>query len=231
MPLPIIPAPPYPNVLQLPGVPQLTRTVAAYYAKLRVTFGVQAAQSQLWAASKAAPTWGIFDSTGSRRVIEPDNVLNFDNRNDWRVSDFPVEQGEFASYNKVVLPPEFSVRLTKGGSLSDRTTFLQQIATIAGDLNKYVLITPERSYPSLNVLRYEVTRRGPEGAYYLAEVDIFFREIVEITPQYSSTTANTANAQNPAAQPSTNQSLLQSVTLTDSGLSASVTAALSGAPN
>lgn len=231
MPLPIIPVPPYPNVLNLPGVPQLVRTVAPFYTQLKVTLGVQAVQSQLWASSKAAPTWGIFDSTGTRQVITPDSVLNFDNRNDWRVSDFPVEQGQFASYNKVILPPEYSVRLTKGGSLSDRTAFLQQIATISGDLNKYILVTPERSYPSINVLRNEVTRRGAEGAYFLAEVDIFFREVVEVTPQYSSTTANTANAQNVAAQPATNQGLLQPVTLTDPGVSASVTAALAGAPN
>lgn len=231
MPLPIIPKPPFPNVLQLPGVPQLTRTVASFYAKLRVTLGVQAAQSQLWASSKSSTTWGIFDSSGTRRVINPDNVLNFDNRNDWRVSDFPVEQGQFASYNKVILPPEYSVRFTKGGSLSDRTAFLQEIATVAGDLNKYVLVTPERSYPSINVLRYEITRRGSEGAYYFAEVDIFFREIVEVIPQYSNVSANTANAQQPAALPAVNQGLLQPVTLTDPGISASVTAALAGAPN
>lgn len=231
MALPVIPKPPYPNVLQLPGVPQLTRTVASFYADLRVTEGVQSAQSQLWAASKAAPTWGIFDASGTRRVITPDNVLNFDNRNDWRISDFPIEQGQFASYNKVILPREYAVRLTKGGSLSDREEFIQQIETIAPDLNEYVLVSPERSYPHINVQRYEITRRGAEGAYYLAEVDLFFREIIQITPQFSNVSANTVNAQDPTAQPATNQGLLQPVTLTDPGISASVTEALAGASN
>lgn len=230
MPLPIIPVPQFPNVAALPGVPQLVRTIAAYYADLKVTRGVQAAQSALWQASKLAPTWGIFNAAGVR-VVTPDNVLNFDNRNEWRVSDFPVQKGAFASYNKVLLPPETAVRLTKGGSLSDRKKFLQQIAAIAGDTNLYTILTPETPYVNVNVLRYEVTRRGAEGAYYLSEVDVFFRAVVQVTALYSNTSANTSNAQQPAAQPATNQGLLQPVTVTDPGLSQSVATALSQAPH
>lgn len=230
MPLPNILVPKFPNVAALPGVPQLVRTIAAYYADLQVTRGVQAAQSALWQASKIAPTWGIFNSKGVR-VVVPDNVLNFDNRNEWRVSDFPVQLSAFASFNKVLLPPETAVRLTKGGSLSDRKVFIQQIETIAGDTNLYTIRTPEKSYPNVNVLRYEITRRGAEGAYYLAEVDIFFRAVVQITPLYSNTSANTANAQQPAAQPATNQGLLQPVAVTDAGLQQYVTTAVNQAPN
>jgi hypothetical protein len=205
MPFSIIPVSPFPNVPALPGVPQLVRSLLFPAAPLP-NLG-ETASPTLWAASQGLPKWGIFNAAGIR-VINPDNVFAFDNRNEWRIPDFPIQQGSFASYNKVIIPFELSLRLTKGGSLSDRTAFLKSIETIASDLNLYTVLTPEKSYISVNVIRYEVTRRSSEGAYFL-EVDIFFKQINQVAAQYSTTAVNTSNAQNPAAVPPVNQGLIQ----------------------
>lgn len=200
MPNPIINVPEFPNVAQLPGVPQLVR---ANQAVNTVRLAVGAVSSFLGTAAGAKPAWGIFDANGNL-VIQPDSFLEFDNSNEWKIADFPVQDGNFESYNKVVIPYTSSVKLSKGGSLQDRKTLLDKVASIAGDTKLYRILTPEKSYPSVNVLRYAIRRMGREGAYFFADLEIFFRNIQSAPSQYSSTTANTVNAQNPAATPSQN---------------------------
>lgn len=209
MPSVFIPTPEFPDVPRKAGVPQLVRAAKQVVTPILSIIN-KVLLVKLWAASKAAPVWGVFDSTG-KQVLNPTNIYSFDNRNEWSLPDFPIQNGSFATYNKVVKPFEVPLRMTKGGTLSDRSNFLQQIADIAGDTNLYTVITPERSYQSVNLMHYEVTRRSSEGAFYLAEVDIYFRQILQ-QPQYTSSMvagANTSNASNPAAVPPYNQGNVQ----------------------
>lgn len=203
----IIPSPPFPDVPKNAGVPQLAR--AANAAIPTIVLAVQSIRRILSFAKKTPPTWGVFNEF-NQQVLKPDSVLSFDNRNEWRVSDFPVQKGAFASYNKVATPFEISVRFSKGGSQADRKTFLDQIDRIAKTLNLYTILTPERSYTNCNVVRYEVTRRGPEGAFFLTEVDLYFRQIIQVAAQYSTTNADTSNAKDPSAIPSVTQGNVQS---------------------
>ena len=192
---------PFPNVPDLPGVPPLPRSPGeAIQAVLAI--GTPAGAGMLPAVDNStATTWGVLDSNGNL-VVDPDSIINLDNRNEWDVVTMPIQQGAFASYNKVIVPFELSVRMTKGGDVNDRTAFLQSIADIAGDTNLYDIVTPEWVYLDCNITRYEVSRRGAGGAYFLSEVDLYFVQIVQVTQQYTSTTTN---AQDPSAQPATNQ--------------------------
>lgn len=221
MPSVFVSKPLFPNVPFLLGVPQLVRA-ALFQPANTVTLGAQA-QHNLWVSSQVAPSWGVFDSNGNK-VIDPDNVFAFSDRAEWRESDYPVQRGTFASFNKVVVPFEDTLRMTKGGSLSDRQKFLKSIDDIAGDTNLYQIRTPEKTYLNMNILRRELLRRSSEGAYFL-EVDIFFRNIIEQTPQYSTAAANTANAQNPPALPTVNQGNVQAVPLTSAQSSTAAQAA------
>lgn len=200
MPNPIIPLPTFPNVAQLPGVPQLIRANQAF-GTVRLAIG--AIQAFLGAAAQVGPTWGIFDDKGNL-AIKPDNFLDFDNSNDWNLPTFPLQDGEFSNYNKVKLPAESSVKISKGGSQQDRKNLLDKLQQIAGDTKLYSILTPEKTYPSVNIRRYVIRRQGREGAYFFADLEIYFRQIQQTTSQYSSTDANTANAVNPTATPPVN---------------------------
>jgi hypothetical protein len=197
----------YPNVPDLPGVPQLNRS-PDFPTDDAPTLGTPAAQDSLWQSSNQAPAWGIVDSD-LNLVLSPDSVLDFDNRNEWRISNFPVQAGGFASYNKVTVPFEVSVRMSKGGGVGDRAQFLSDLNNIAQSLALYTILTPERSYSNCNITRYEVSRRGVAGAYFLTEVDVFFVQIIQVTAQYTTTAASTQNAQNPASVPPVNQGIVQ----------------------
>lgn len=230
MPLDIIPANLFPDVPAFPGVPQLARVPAFLAVQAQTVSGVVSMSSTnvtmsasnltvsfvgslenaaiasisraMWQSAQSAPQWGVLDKDGNI-AIDADSVITFEHAADYRVTSAPVEQGQFASYNKVANPNQASVVLVKGGSLDDRTNFLKQIDTVLASLDLYSILTPEHTYPSINAVRREITRREQKGAYFL-EVELFFEEIREQVLQYSASVASTANAQQPSALPATN---------------------------
>jgi len=211
----VIPKVLYPDVPQLPGVPQLRR--AATGAALRaggalVTSLLAPARSgRLWHPPQSETRWGVYNAK-HELVLHPDSILDFDQRNEWSLPTYPLQSGSFSNYNKVNLPFEISVRVSKGGTRQQRTLFLEEIAKISATLDLYTILTPERSYLNCNIVRYEVSRRGAAGAYFLTDVDLFFREIRQTTPQVANPDADTTDAQNPDARPPVAQGTRQTQT-------------------
>jgi hypothetical protein len=230
----IIPKPQFPNVPKLPGVPQLTRSLQ-FPAAPAATIGLGLALGRLWQAVFAQPQWAIYKANPVRKasdgiqevtvpatrtpVVVPDSFGEFSYRNEWAVSDFPTQAGAFASYNKVAQPYEIVLRLYKGGTKEARKRFIDSIELIAGDLNLYDIVTPEKTYFNVNVMRFEIMRRGEKGAYFLSEVDLYFREIREVTATYSTTATATENAQNPSAASVLNNGVVQAAAFPFTGLS------------
>jgi len=204
----------YPDVPFVRGVPQLRRSPTAAQIQA-LAFATVAITGRLWYVTQAAPKWGIFNAQ-NQPVVTPDSVLDFSFRNEYRVSDFPVQEGAFASYNKVATPFDIVVRMSKGRDLDARANFLRQCDTVLKSLELYSILTPERTYQNCNVTRIEVTRRGSEGAYFLTDVDVYFREIRQVAAQYSTTVAATQNAQQPSALPPVNQGVVQPAPLPSS---------------
>ncbi len=198
--------PQFPNVANLPVVPQLARSLLIE-ASAPPTLGFAAEPDVLWQATQAAPVWGVFDSNNNL-VIAPDSVHDFGWRKENRIPNFPIQSGQFATYNRVGLPNETSVTLTKGGSLSDRTNFLSQVDVVIAqqNINLYTIRTPEKSYQNVSCYRAELSRRGAGNAYYF-DVELYFIEVAPVTAQYSTVVTSTSNAKQPSAIPPVNQGL------------------------
>lgn len=198
--------PAFPNVASLPGVPQLARSLLIE-ALAPPVLGFAAEPSVLWQATQSAPVWGIYDSDNNL-VVQADSVAAFDWRKENRVSNFPVQQGQFATYNRVGLPNETSLTLTKGGSLAQRTAFLQQIELVIAqqNINLYTIRTPEKTYANVSATRAELSRRGSANAFYF-DVELYFIEVIQVAAQYSTQATPTQNASVPSAIPPTNQGL------------------------
>ena len=73
--------------------------------------------------------WGVF--SGGAPVITADTVTSLDYKQEWAISDFPVERGAFESYDKVALPYDARVRFAAGGSAANREALLGSIAAVA----------------------------------------------------------------------------------------------------
>ena len=137
--------------------------------------------------------WGIF--FGGVPVVIADNVVEVQYRQQWSISDFPVERGAFESYDKVQIPYDARLRFTAGGSLANREAMLASIAAVAADTNLYDVVTPEAVYLSCNFTHYDYSRRSNEGLGLLS-VDIWLIEVREaVSPAMSSTVDPSSAAQ------------------------------------
>lgn len=215
----------FPNVPNLPGVPPLLRSGLSTVATVQgVLAGIGSALDRL-GGQTPLPLWGIYDSF-FRSVVDADNFLSFGNQNNANLPDFPVQRGGFSTYNKVILPAATFVRVSKGGSLNDRHNLLEQIKILFRSMALYTIVTPEQSYLNVNMERYEVTRRDKNGAFFLTDVDLFFREIQPETAVFTNTPtdADTSNAKNPSALGPVNQGVIQPATPSTVAQNAATTA-------
>ncbi len=113
-----------------------------------------------------SPQWGIFTTDGAP-VIIPDSVISFEYQNDYRISDFPIEEGGFASYNKVALPYDARVTFSRGGSDDERAKFLVDLDRVVDSTDLYTILTPEVIYQRANIVSYDYARRSYAGAKLL----------------------------------------------------------------
>lgn len=121
-----------------------------------------------------APEWGIF--LDGVPVVVADSVINFDWKNDSRISDYQVEQGSFESYNKVETPYEARFRFSAGGSAARRQRLLDSVRAIAKTRDLYDVVTPEAVYLDANVTHVDYRRTSTDGVGLL-KVDIGLTEV------------------------------------------------------
>lgn len=155
----------------LPGVPPLQNKIIAAGALLAAT-GIAKLLNLL------KPDWGIYNNDGVTKAIEPDNFLGIEYLNSQKISDYPIEKGGFASYNKVQNPFTATVRISKGGSESDRTKFIDTIEQLIKSLDLYVLVTPERAYFNMSIERFDYRRDSANGSTMYV-VSLYMIEIRE----------------------------------------------------
>jgi hypothetical protein len=216
MAMPIISVPTFPNVPLAPGVPQLLRPLGAAIN----TVVLLAADAKALLSLFAGPRWGLY--VGAKAILVGDSVVAVDVRQEYRISDYPLEDGGFASYDKVTTPLDLRVTLsvsgqasllasllggvtsllTLGGSRSQQETqrrnFLIAMKTQAASLQLIDVIVPEGGYGGLNIVHFDYRREGREGATLL-RIDIWLQE-VRRAPSGSFTTAPAAT---PPATPIT----------------------------
>jgi len=98
---------------------------------------------------------------------EEPSFNGFEFSKDYRVSNFPTENGGFASYNKVEMPGVGVVTFCMGGSESERKRFLDTIDAASGSTDLYSIVTPAAKYINYNIGRYGYSRRSESGAQLL----------------------------------------------------------------
>lgn len=195
MAMPIIAVPQFPDVPNVPGVPSLNRMVGsvleprfAGIGGLPIALGIEIADrfgtngligqdNPNLPAPRPAEVWGLF-TAGGQPVVIADSVLSVEFRNETHISNYPQEAGAFAAYNKVATPYRVRIRLSKGGTVEDRRSFLSALEAVANASNValYSVVTPERTYDSANVTGIDYMREQRSGAAMLI-VELIVEEI------------------------------------------------------
>lgn len=185
MPLPFLSVPQFPNIPDVLGVPPILRSLSfpplPSLPSLMQFDGLDIGQF-----FKLSPQWGIFDQSG-RSVIAVDSVVSVDFANEYRVSDYPLEEGAFESYNKVATPFDIKITVTRGGSSVNRQEFLDAIEALIKSLDLYTVVTPEKTYFNVNVIHVDYRRLARNGVS-LITAELWVREIrVNATAEFTST--------------------------------------------
>lgn len=175
----------FPVVPLAPGVPNVLRNLAG---SLPPTAAVLV-QDAISAFGLVAPQWYLAFNGGI--ILRPDSVVGIDYKKEFAVAMYPVEQGQFESYNKVRLPYFLRVVMTKGGAVSDRAGFLKTLEEAAKTLQILDFVTPECTYFSCTVQQVSYRRTSTNGVELLT-VEVSLQEI-RVTA--SSVTSNTATPQ------------------------------------
>jgi len=206
---------PFPNVPDSPGVPLIPRS--PNFPPL-AGIGLGSLESIIWRSFQIDSRWGIFDSQGNA-VGNPQNLIletiglgstlstkSVEFVKETRVSDFPLEKGGFASYNKVELPAEPTVTLCVSGSESARQAFLSDIDKACKSVDLYSVVTPEITYANYAIEKYNYQRRSEKGCTLL-QVEIALREVREVSAKFAK-----AAPKQPAASPQVDNGKVQAQT-------------------
>lgn len=218
---------PFPNIPNVPGVPAIPRS-PNFPPALRASLGVL--QGLLWRVLQVQTRWGIFDSKG-RPLGDPSKLSGLvsnaldaagigstlstgsvEYSKETRVSDFPIEQGSFASYNKVETAASPAVTLCLTGSESNRRSFLEAIDAACKSTDLYSVVTPEVTYINYSVERYNYQRRSSKGATLLI-VEINLKEIRQVSALYGMANPGGIDApKDPGATPQSDSGKVQATT-------------------
>lgn len=191
----------------------LLNTGAPTYAV--VTAGAQASQGG-FVPSVAGKLGG---NKSGNPVLTPDSVLSLEWHGEERISDYPVQNGQFASYNKVKVPFDLRVVMTCQGlnvvqdalqsvtqslnqALSNiglafgqpmsRDAFLQQLDTMLDSTDLYDVVTPDKVYQNVNLVAYNHAKQNDKGGTLII-AELIFREVRESgNAQYSSPIVSTS---------------------------------------
>lgn len=166
--------------------------------------GVDEPETNLLSASNAL--WQICAAGTSSQAIIPDTFVGIEFGGDSRISDYPVEQGAFADYNKVQVPSEIRVTLACAGEQMDRHEFLSQLESMKQSIDLYDIATPDQLYQSYNLIHYDYSRRATNGVSMIV-VELRFEQIRQtggatysaVSPSAVSANGSTIKSDSPSA--------------------------------
>lgn len=170
-----------------PGLPDLPALLQGQFSPTALLVG-DIAQAVL---GFALQEWGIY--LGVIPIVIADNVVSVEFKKTWRISDYPIENGAFSSYNKVEIPYDAKVTLSKGGSLAERALFLENIQLVAESMALYNVVTPEHTYFNANITHYDYKRTASKGLG-LITVDVWLEEIRNVPTASFTKTAQPSGA-------------------------------------
>lgn len=103
------------------------------------------------AQADIAQQWGLY-TQGGEVAAPADNVVSLEAILEAQISDYPVENGGFASYNKVIRPFDIRLSMTRGGTVEERQAFVKAVQDAWQSTDLFNVVTPEVVYLDVNVV-------------------------------------------------------------------------------
>lgn len=130
-----------------------------------------------------SPQWALINDKGTVAVLF-DALLSLDVKNESKLLTSPVEEGGFASYNKVASPLDIIVEVAASASRDGHAALLASLDKLASGTELVSLVTPDTEYRFLNIESYSVKRTATEGATLLV-AELHLLEVRQVKVQVS----------------------------------------------
>lgn len=134
--------------------------------------------------------WDIFDADG-KRLIEFDTFFSVEAMSDAQVTQAPVEEGSFASYNKQVAPTRSTVVLGYTGSSLVRSAIIKKCEALIAGTDLVSIVTPDRTLLDMSLVSMDYSYRTDRGIDRLI-VSLTFEEVRQVAAEYTSTSTSTS---------------------------------------
>ena len=127
-------------------------------------------------------TWGVFykGNAFGDPVFDVDSIASIPYEHAQKLSSFPVEQGGFATYNKVNEPRKIRVKMVVHGGRRVGLFFDQREIELMS-INQYTIITPEQTYENMTLVK--VPYKRDSKSVDMVQVECSFEEVVEVVTQ------------------------------------------------
>ena len=179
------------------GLPQLPHFPSPANS---VQFSLGVIQGAIWRAFQIDTRWGVFDDQGNSLFDTFDSIFGpvlsisgVDYYKEVQASEFPVERGGFAQYNKVETPGRHLVAVALTGDENARKELLQTVDRACKATDLWIVALPEGSYPEASLVNYNYRRQATKGANMLI-VELEFVEVRQVVTSYGKTAINKPQA-------------------------------------
>ena len=135
--------------------------------------------------------WSLIDMNSGQNIVTFTSFIDADISDENKVVEEAVEEGSFASYNKVETPIVISVTLGLSGTTAILQNALNALKKYCHSTDLISLVTPTAEYQNLNLEKYDyqLKREIGRGALYVALSLIEIRQVkseytnVKVAPQ------------------------------------------------
>lgn len=134
--------------------------------------------------AQTAGEWTIYN-TASGEAVQFSSFIGAEMVGDAKVITAPIEGGSFVAYNKTVSPFELSVNGAIKGDSSVLSDALNTLAQMRENTDLYNIVTPDKVYRSMNMIKLEYSRDTDSGTDLIL-FSARFMEVKEIQSLYSS---------------------------------------------
>lgn len=131
--------------------------------------------------------WDIFDADG-KRLLEFDTFFSIDAMSDAQVTQAPVENGSFASYNKQTAPTRATVVLGYTGTSLVRSAIIKKCEALIAGTDLVSIVTPDRTLLDMSLVAMDYRYRAEAGIDRLV-VALTFEEVRQVSAEYTNTDA------------------------------------------
>lgn len=173
--------------LKLPSIPSLPsvnvpKVVSFAKSPAAVLNVVSLIAKNLPKLNPPRPIYAILNAETLIPLTIPDSWLEITPLvSEYQVSDYPIEDGAFATYNKVRRPSLVAATLTKGGTDLERATWLEAIRQqLQSDPTAlYNVLTPAGIFPNQTLVSLSFQTRNDRGSNLLY-LEMKFSEVPPI---------------------------------------------------